>query len=163
MHLNMTSFADQSHKQEILDNLNKIRHRAGIAEYGTGTDENGFTRIKINFSDQKEVRRLIHKERRVEFVGEGVRYHDLRRWKTAHYGIGNLNEQGENPDWGVNGPDYGMNYYGTEYTDQGDNAFFKRTKYMDRVYPRKFYWYPIHQSEIDKDPTLVQGPFWLGE
>ena len=117
----------------------------------------------INFSDQKEVRRLIHKERRVEFVGEGVRYHDLRRWKTAHYGIGNLNEQGENPDWGVNGPDYGMNYYGTEYTDQGDNAFFKRTKYMDRVYPRKFYWYPIHQSEIDKDPTLVQGPFWLGE
>ncbi|MCS2918163.1 RagB/SusD family nutrient uptake outer membrane protein [Parabacteroides merdae] len=45
----------------------------------------------------KEVRRLIHKERRVEFVGEGVRYHDLRRWKTAHYGIGNLNEQGENP------------------------------------------------------------------
>ena len=152
-----------SHKQEILDNLNKIRHRAGIAEYGTGTDENGFTRIKINFSDQKEVRRLIHKERRVEFVGEGVRYHDLRRWKTAHYGIGNLNEQGENPDWGVNGPDYGMNYYGTEYTDQGDNAFFKRTKYMDRVYPRKFYWYPIHQSEIDKDPTLVQGPFWLGE
>ena len=70
---------------------------------------------------------MIHKERRVEFVGEGVRYHDLRRWKTAHYGIGNLNEQGENPDWGVNGPDYGMNYYGTEYTDQGDNAFFKRT------------------------------------
>ena len=62
---------------------------------------------------------MIHKERRVEFVGEGVRYHDLRRWKTAHYGIGNLNEQGENPDWGVNGPDYGMNYYGTEYTDQG--------------------------------------------
>ena len=54
-----------SHKQEILDNLNKIRHRAGIAEYGTGTDENGFTRIKINFSDQKEVRRVIHKERRV--------------------------------------------------------------------------------------------------
>lgn len=85
----------------------------------------------------------------------------MRRWKTAHYGIGNLNEQGENPDWGVNGPDYGMNYYGTEYTDQGDNAFFKRTKYMDRVYPRKFYWYPIHQSEIDKDPTLVQGPFGL--
>ena len=85
--------------------MNKIHiHQAGIAEYGTGTDENGFTRIKINFSDQKEVRRLIHKERRVEFVGEGVRYHDLRRWKTAHYGIGNLNEQGENPDWGVNGP-----------------------------------------------------------
>ena len=68
-----------SHKQEILDNLNKIRHRAGIAEYGTGTDENGFTRIKINFSDQKEVRRLIHKERRVEFVGEGVRFFDMKR------------------------------------------------------------------------------------
>ena len=106
-----------SHKQEILDNLNKIRHRAGIAEYGTGTDENGFTRIKINFSDQKEVRRLIHKERRVEFVGEGVRYHDLRRWKTAHYGIGNLNEQGENPDWGVNGPDYWDELLWNEYTE----------------------------------------------
>ena len=91
-----------SHKQEILDNFNKIRHRAGIAEYGTGTDENGFTRIKINFSDQKEVRRLIHKERRVEFVGEGVRYLDFLLWKTSHYVILKLYENCENPDLCVN-------------------------------------------------------------
>ncbi len=152
-----------SHTEEILTYLNKIRNRAGIAEYGTGTDANGFQRIPLDMNDQDEVRRLIHKERRVEFVAESMRLYDLRRWKTAHYGINNPNTDGGNPDpdWGCATPDFGMNYYGTEYTDQGDNAFFKRTQEKARVFPTKYYWYPIHQSQIDKDPTLVQAPFWV--
>ena len=57
---------------------------------------------------------------------------------------------------------YGMNFGGTELSDDpnNDKAFFVRKQYIKRVYEHKFYWYPIYQEEIDKDPTLVQAPFW---
>ena len=57
---------------------------------------------------------------------------------------------------------YGMNFSGTKLSDDPNDAaaFFKRTQYIKRVYERKFYWYPIYQDQIDKDPTLVQAPFW---
>ena len=43
----------------------------------------------------------------------------------------------------------------------GREAFFQRTVEMaNRHYERKYYWFPIFQTEIDKDPTLVQSPFW---
>lgn len=131
----------------ILENLNKIRYRAGIPEFGTGVDGNGFQRLPAPTS-QSEMRELIHKERRLELCTEGIRYNDLRRWLQA--------------DKDLNGPDYGMNFYGTEYScdPNNQNAFFKRTKYLDRVYVRRNYWMPIHQGQVDTDPTLVQAPFW---
>lgn len=127
---------------DILKYVNKIRERAGIPSYGNGKD------MIPAPTSQEEVRELIRKERRVELCGEGIRYDDIRRWK--------LGEQV------LDGPDYGMNYNGTVLSDDptDPNAFFKRTKYLDRVYSKKSYWFPVHQSEIDKDPTLVQAPFW---
>ena len=57
----------------------------------------------------------------------------------------------------------GMNFAGTEKSDDASNsaAFFVRTVEMaDRAYERKYYWFPVYQTEMDKDPTLVQAPFW---
>lgn len=132
---------------EIMSYVNKIRERAGIPEYGAGTDNNGFQRIPYT-NNQETVRELIRKERRVELCGEGVRYHDIRRWKQG--------------DKFLNGYEYGMNFNGTEYSDDAanDKSFFVRTKSLLRVYQKKQYWMPIIQEQIDKDPTLVQAPFW---
>ncbi len=132
---------------DIMKYLNMIRERAGIPEYGTGTDNNGFTRIPYTNS-QAEVRKLIRKERQVELSGEGIRFHDLRRWKLAEEYL--------------NGDEYGMNFGGKVYSDDAlnPNAFFVRTVALKRVFTKKQYWFPIHQSEIDKDPTLIQAPFW---
>lgn len=132
---------------DILKYLNLIRERAGIPQYGNGTDSNGFSKIPIPIS-QDGVRELIRKERRVELCCEGLRYHDIRRWKL-----------GENY---LDGDIYGMNAQGTELSDDpnNSNAFFKRTICLKRVYSKKCYWMPINQKEIDKDPTLVQAPFW---
>lgn len=132
---------------DILKYLNLIRERAGVPQYGTGTDSNGWAKISLN--GQEEVREAIRRERRVELCCEaGIRYFDLRRWKKAEEVL--------------NQPMYGMNFSGTELSDDPDNpkAFFVRTQYINRVYERKFYWYPIYQEEIDKDPTLMQAPFW---
>ena len=124
---------------EILDYLNKIRERAGIRKYTTGdTDENN---IHVDLNDQAEMRKLIRAERRVELSCEGIRYDDLRRWKEA-----------ENV---LNGDFYGMNFSGKD-----NSSFYVRTPYLKRVYKKAYYWFPIHQSEIDKNDKLVQSPYW---
>lgn len=135
---------------DILKYLNLVRERAGIPQYGSGKDSNGFDMIPVS-SDQGTIRELIRKERHVELCCEGIRYHDLRRWKLAEKYL--------------NGSDYGMNINGTELSDDPNNpkAFFKRTKYLERVYSKKCYWIPVHQNQIDRDPTLVQAPFWVSK
>mgnify|MGYP001035046818 CR=1 FL=1 len=132
---------------DVYKYVNLIRERAGMPQYGTGKDSNGFDKIPLNGQD--EVREAIYHERRVELCCEnGLRYLDLRRWKKAEEVL--------------NQPMYGMNFSGTKLSDDpnDDAAFFKRQQYIKRVYERKFYWYPIYQDQIDKDPTLVQAPFW---
>lgn len=125
--------------REILYYLNKIRERAGIRQYTTGaTDENY---IQVDLNDQEEMRKLIRAERRVELSCEGIRYDDLRRWKEA-----------ENV---LNGDFYGMNFSGKD-----PSSFYVRTPYLKRVYKKAYYWFPIHQSEMDKNDKLVQSPYW---
>lgn len=132
---------------DIMKYLNLIRERAGIPEYGTGTDSNGFQRISYK-NDQTSVRELIRKERRVELCCEGIRYGDIRRWKLG--------------DEFLNTDEYGMNFAGTKYSDDASDpsSFFVRSVVLQRVYQKKQYWFPIHQGQIDKDPTLIQAPFW---
>lgn len=135
---------------DILKYLNLIRERAGVPQYGTGTDSNGFKMITLNGQD--EVRQAIYRERRVELCCEdGIRYFDLRRWKKAE----DVLDQ----------PMYGMNFSGTKLSDDPNDqdAYFKRTQYLVRKYERKYYWWPVHQTEVDKDPTIVQAPFWNEE
>ena len=124
---------------EILVYLNKIRERAGIRQYTTDETNDNFIHVDLN--DQAEMRKLIRAERRVELSCEGIRYDDLRRWKEA-----------ENV---LNGDFYGMNFSGKD-----NSSFYVRTPYLKRVYKKAYYWFPIHQSEIDKNDKLVQSPYW---
>lgn len=124
---------------DILFYLNKIRERAGIRQYTTGPTDENFIHVDLN--DQAEMRKLIRAERRVELSCEGIRYDDLRRWKEA-----------ENV---LNGDFYGMNFSGRD-----ESSFYVRTPYLKRVYKKAYYWFPIHQSEIDKNDKLVQSPYW---
>lgn len=132
---------------DILKYLNLIRERAGVPQYGTGTDSNGLKMVSVK--GQEDVRQAIYRERRVELCCEdGIRYFDLRRWKKAEEVLDR--------------PFYGMNFGGTKLSDDPNdpNAYFKRTQYVIRVYERKYYWWPVYQYEVDKDPTIVQAPFW---
>ena len=124
---------------EILFYLNKIRERAGIRQYTIGETDANY--IHVDLSDQAEMRKLIRAERRVELNCEGIRYDDLRRWKEA-----------ENV---LNGDFYGMNFSGKD-----QSSFYVRTPYLKRVYKKAYYWFPIHQSEMDKNDKLVQSPYW---
>ena len=122
---------------DILVYLNKIRERAGIPTYGSGPDQ-----IAVDASDQIAMRKLIRMERRVELCVEGVRYNDLRRWKEA----GNV----------LNEPVYGMNVNATTR-----DGYFHRTQLdYKHVYRKAFYFMPVPSWEMDKNPNLVQNPYW---
>lgn len=120
---------------DILKYVNLIRERAGIPALGAGLS-------------QEAMREAIRRERRVELNCEGIRFSDIRRWKIA--------EQVLNKDF------WGMNFNGKEISDDENNpnAYFKRTVYQHRVFSKKNYWFPVPQSEIDKNSFLVQNPYW---
>jgi hypothetical protein len=120
---------------DILTYLNLVRERAGIP-------------VLAADPGQDAMREIIRRERRVELNCEGIRYSDIRRWK--------IGEDVLNEDFA------GMNFFGTENSDDPNNpnAFYKRTVYQKRFFTKKNYWFPVPQSEIDKNPNLVQNPFW---
>ncbi|MWB94094.1 RagB/SusD family nutrient uptake outer membrane protein [Flavobacterium sp. GA093] len=123
---------------DILIYINKIRERAGVRTYTTGASD--ALHIHVD-NDQESIRKIIRMERRVELCTEGIRYDDLRRWKLA--------------ETVLNGPFYGMNFNGKNAAE-----FYNRTAYQTRVYKKEFYWFPIYLAEIEKNPNLVQAPFW---
>lgn len=132
-------------RQEALKYVNKIRLRAGVRQYttaGVSPDDKNF--IYVN-STQESIRKVVRMERRVELAAEGIRAFDVRRWKIAE----------EIPE--MNGPLMGLNWN----SDQTE-TFFKRTSNLDqaRIWKKAYYWIPISVDEIDKNPNLVQAPYW---
>lgn len=121
-------------ENEILDAFNQIRYRAGLP---------GLTTLP----GQTQMRDLIKKERRIEFVCEGHRYHDLRRWGDAYAAY--------------NRPVLGMNIKARRAERQ---AFYTITTLTDdkarRYFDYKNYFYPIPKTALDKNDKLVQNPGW---
>jgi hypothetical protein len=135
--------SDPSQTTEILFYLNKIRERAGIPTYGSGPDQ-----IPAPVG-QDEMRKAIHRERRVELNSEfAIRFDDIRRWKQIEELLSD--------------DSYGMNRNGTVKSDDPNNpnAFYVRTPYLKRGFTWKNYWFPITQSQIDRNPNLRQLPGW---
>lgn len=130
-------------KTEILKYVNYIRERAGIAQYDVALPAP---------ADQTTMRELIRQERHVELNNECfIRWDDIRRWKQ-----GNL----------IDGKCWGMNFNGKQKSDDPsivDAAGVKLAFYVrDSYFTRKFksYWWPIPQSDIEKNPNLRQMPGW---
>ena len=121
---------------DILTYLNLIRERAGIPQYG-----NGQGMIPAP-GTQEEMRDIIRRERRVELCCETeIRHNDIRRWMIGEKTL--------------NTKFYGMNRQATTTQD-----FYKRSSYQNRVFYKKFYWFPIPQGDMDNNPNLVQSPGW---
>ncbi len=135
---------------DLLKYWNLIRERAGVPQYTYGNEE-GMIHVD---QDQAALRDLLRRERRVELCCEDtyIRYTDIRRWMIA--------------EEVCKGTDYyhgGMNFKGVERSCDPNNpkAFFVRTQNeAPRVWKTEYYWMPIFQTEIDKNPNLVQAPYW---
>lgn len=122
---------------DILKYINLVRERAGIPAAAGGT--------------QDEIRELIRHERRVELCCEGIRFHDLRRWKLAEKYL--------------NLPYMGMNHDGKVASDDPavPNAYYMRTYIKSRTFYKKMYLFPVPQNEMDNNPNLVQNPGYVSQ
>lgn len=118
---------------EIYKYINLVRQRAGIPDLQTGLD-------------QEQMRDAIHQERRVEFNCEGIRFHDIRRWKAGEKFL--------------NVKLYGMNFHGSKKSDDRNDplAFYKRSFYKSKYFTKRMYLWPVPQTQMDINPNLRQAP-----
>lgn len=125
----MNEYLDEP-DNSIYQQLNKLRTRAGVDTYQTGT------------MTQKEMREAIRKERRVELAFEEHRFWDVRRWME---GEAYFNQP-------IHGVEIRKNTDGT-YT-------YKTIEVEKRLFTPKMVWYPIPYKELLKNPALKQNPDW---
>lgn len=91
-----------------------------------------------------EMRAIIHRERTVELAFEDIRYFDLRRWREAEVVL--------------NRPVHGVQIVKDEST--GEFVYSNPIEVEIRIFPERCYYYPIPQSEINKNKALTQNPGW---
>jgi hypothetical protein len=137
--------------QTIADQtINKLRDRGGVAHLNVAIIPDDPTRDpQIN-----PVLWEIRRERSVELMGEGFRFHDLRRWKKMDYAV-----------------QIKLGRYITKGTDvsaksiipilNGANAgYISYEGQPPATFPEYYYLYPIPSNEIVLNPKLVQNPGW---
>lgn len=116
----------------VKESINAIRRRAGL-----DMTQADVTLPKYSAYTQKEWIELIRNERRIELAGEGQRYDDLLRWKTAEIA---LNQPAEGHTRMVNGK--------KETIKVEDRRFLAPINYL----------WPFHESALSVEPALVQNP-----
>ena len=143
----LLTYAEAKMEKNEIDNsvysaINLVRKRAGMPEIEAG-------------KSQAELRKIIRHERKIEFVFEGQRFFDIRRWKIA--------------EKVMPGKLYGrpLRNYPPEYVPVFDengtpnfSAYADKLRMFDTRYfnPAKDYLWPVPQKEIDINENLNQNP-----
>ena len=87
------------------------------------------------------MRAIIQRERKIELACEGVYYWDSHRWKTAQ------TEQNRTIEgWNINASDV--------------EGYYTPTVVYEQSFEYKNYFAPIPESELVKNPQLIQNPGW---
>jgi hypothetical protein len=115
--------------QSVYDAINKVRMRPSV----------NMPAIATGLS-QDSLRSVVRHERMTELAFEGLRFYDLRRWKTAAASL--------------NG-----NVYGMTYNDGGTLTTIKVSFSRAFTAPRDYLW-PVPYNESLLNPGLGQNPGW---
>lgn len=137
--------------QSVLDAINKVRARA----YGVDhMDVSNYPAVTT--MNQSELRRIIRRERKVEFAGEGLRYFDIRRWRIAEHVMNGVF---------LGRPDglYSMVSIPQINPETGNPIYDGEEDLYWNVEPRQFnpnrdYLWPIPQAELDVNDAMTQNP-----
>lgn len=129
----------------VYKQLNAIRSRAGMPD----VDE-------TKYSTKEKLRELIHRERAVEFAGEGLRRADILRWKTDDGKMlaekvlnGRLERRIGTVDASVSDPELRATI--------NTNPDPTEVLIENRVFKTFHRYFPFSQSDIDKNPNLKQN------
>jgi len=123
---------------EVLSYVDQVRERAKLK----GVVESWAKSTRPSLHTTKEGRReIIHRERTIEFIGEGWHYWDIRRWKTASREL--------------NGPVLGW----STLKDNVQDYYTVNTVYS-QAFNHRDYFSPIPDQDIINNPSLIQNPGW---
>ena len=123
---------------QSLEYINKVRQRCGLPDFQDSWALAG------GIPTGQKLRKVLHQERSIEFLFEGRRFHDLRRWKEA---FEVMNRQPRS--WNRDGKTAEEFYRVIEANQGGRKRIFESPK---------SYWMAVPMSEINKNPNLVQNP-----
>ena len=129
---------------DVFDKIDEVRMRTGMP---------AMDRQKYNTKDK--LRELIHRERSVEFAGEGLRRADIVRWKDASGKMvaetvlnGRLERRIGTVDMNRSNPE-------TRATIKLDASAEEKLIEVRKFEPKHRY-FPFAQSILDKNPNLIQ-------
>lgn len=146
-----------------LDILKQIRTRAGIE---AGADGN----YGISATSKEQMREAIFAERNIEFCFEGHRFWDLRRLRklnllnnTTKHGIEAIAINPDNTDMNIEtAATLAKTYQLQENQFKYSILQVPNTGAKVNIVPDTYYFFPISQSSIDKNPNLKQNKDWGG-
>lgn len=121
--------------------LNKVRYRAGLPSFQESWAKAG------GIPSGEKLRQEIRRERSIEFLMEGRRFFDIRRWKIAEESI--LKKQ---KSWNLLG-DTKETFY--QVTDMYEHPDYDGVRVFES--PRD-YWLAIPLTEMNTNQQLVQNP-----
>ncbi len=162
--LNYAEAANETgHLAEAMDILQQIRKRAGIEP---GADGN----YGIVAANRQQMRQAIVDERNIELCFEGFRFWDLRRWRMFNV-LDNGTKHGvEAIAVNANGSEMPL----TEAKTDADKNTLTEENFKYSILqapqagvkvnslPDKYYFFPIPQSVLVKNPNLQQNVDWGG-
>lgn len=134
--------------QDLDISINKLRDRVGMPHIS-----NDFVNGNNSQGAKLDMKEEIRRERRVELAGEGVRYDDLMRWKTA---------ENELPQ-AILGAKFQQSEYpaGTGKNLHLDSEGFIITQTSaTRHFDQRQYLFPIPLQELALDTKMEQNPNW---
>lgn len=123
---------------QSLEYINLVRKRCGLPTFQASWALAG------GIPTGQKLRKVLHQERSIEFLFEGRRFHDLRRWKEAPEV---MNKQPRS--WNRDGKTAEEFYQVIEANQGGRVRIFESPK---------SYWMAVPMSEINKNQNLVQNP-----
>ena len=123
---------------QSLEYINLVRKRCGLPTFQASWALAG------GIPTGQKLRKVLHQERSIEFLFEGRRFHDLRRWKEAPEV---MNKQPRS--WNRDGKTAEEFYQVIEANQGGRVRIFESPK---------SYWMAVPMSEINKNHNLVQNP-----
>lgn len=127
---------DGAARVEVIQALDQIRLRADMPTVAATFTTNGW-----NVNDQKQMRKFIRNERRIELAFEEHRFFDIRRWL--------IGEQTQKV------------VYEHDVFKKLDGSFVYTVKVWERrVFQPKHNLLPLPQSEVNNNPNMQQNPGW---
>lgn len=122
---------------QSLEYLNKVRHRAGLPNF-----EDSWAMVG-GIPSGAALRKVLRQERTIEFLMEGRRFHDIRRWKIAEEEMMRSQKA-----WNLAGETAEEFYQITTMKEGGERVFETP----------KTYWLAVPLDQLNTNHNLVQNP-----